>query len=283
MLAKSNDCKYFTGLKYVSRLITNMAEDHFDQIAYLVSSSNRVTLLRTIADEPRRQAELSDQCDISRTTVHRAIENMAERGWITRDDGKYHLTFIGQALIDQYNEFETAFKAVNEKRPFFESFKGDIEIPASLLSQFELTETTPEDPHANMTVFSDAATHEIDHFCGVLPIASPAYNQIAREMFENGTEMELIIDQGALTANQSNYQDKLFEAMNADRFHLYVHPETLNLALATFDHETAMIAAMDEDKRVYAGLDGTTEEIVSWANSLFAKFREESQPLAELF
>lgn len=260
-----------------------MVEDHFDQIAYLVSSPNRVTLLRTLDDEPRRQAELSNQCDISRTTVHRAIENMVERGWITQDDGKYHLTFIGHALVEQYTEFETAFKAVNEKRPFFESFKGDIDIPASLLSQFELTKNTPENPHAHMTVFRDAAKQEVDHFSGVLPIASPAYNQIARGMFENETEMELIIDQGALKANQSSYQDKLFEAVHAEQFHLYVHPETLNLALAMFDDEAAMIAAMDEEKRAYAGLDGTTDEIVSWADSVFAKLREESQPISELF
>lgn len=257
-----------------------MVEDPSEHIAFLTSSQNRITILQQLADSPGRQSELVRRCDISKATVHRAIDDMENRGWVTEKDGEYQLTALGTALITHYDEFEESFASVLRKRAFFEHFDTDVEIPTDVVTDFELTTPVSGDPHATMEVFrNEARSGDIDWFAGILPIMSPGYIEIAENMFDAGAQMELIVAQGAVDAMQSNYGDDLERALGADNFSLYIYPGQLQMALATFDHDRAMIASVDENDQLHAGLDGGSDTVLDWTTKMFESIRAQSQPL----
>lgn len=258
-----------------------MDEDAFDQLSFLMSSKNRVAVLEELADTPGDRSELERRCGISRSTAHRALADMTERGWIGEDDGEYRPTSLGEALINQYSEFEESLESVLSKRAFFEYFETDIEIPSDVLADFEMTKPVTGDPHATMEVFREEARGDVDWFAGILPIMSPGYIEIAENMLEAGTQMELIVAKSATDAMRSNYGADLQKAMSADNFSLYIYPGDLQMALAMFDHDHAMVAAVDETDQLQGGLDGGSETVTNWATKMFESIRAQSAPLME--
>ncbi|MFC4989357.1 helix-turn-helix transcriptional regulator [Saliphagus infecundisoli] len=258
-----------------------MSTNTADHIEFLTSSENRIDLLRELAQQSGRKSELTRRCEASRATVHRAIEEMEDRGWVTDDNGEYRLTPIGTTLIEHYDEFEEAFSTILSKRSFFEYFESDIEMPKEVAEKFKLTTASPGDPHATMRVFRDATDSEVGRFAGVVPVLSPGYNQIAKEMFDSGTEMELVVGQDTLGAMQSGYQEGTEAALNSDNFTLYVYPEDLRISVALFDRSAAMIAAFDDEGQLQSGLDGSDEEAIEWTEQVFESIREQSLPITQ--
>jgi predicted transcriptional regulator len=74
----------------------SLAESALEDAAYLSRSANRVRLLRALADGPASRRTLMEETGVSRTTLGRILNELAERGWAERrPDGRYVATATG--------------------------------------------------------------------------------------------------------------------------------------------------------------------------------------------
>jgi predicted transcriptional regulator len=80
-----------------------LPEAAFEDVAYLSRSPNRVRILETLAEGAHTRRELMDATGVSRTTLGRILNELAERGWAERTtDGGYVATRTGEHAVASF-------------------------------------------------------------------------------------------------------------------------------------------------------------------------------------
>jgi predicted transcriptional regulator len=246
----------------------------WEHVAFLAGSKNRVRILETLRERPRRQCELVDACGLSRSTVHRALDGLEEREWVHSEGGAYRLTVGGRLVLDQFDALETAIKRVDEWGPFLQRLGGvGATLPTAALDDARLVTNTPENPHATMSHTTDVlAAADTETFRGISPLVSPVVNKAAREPLAAGVAMELLIDESVLDASRTAYPDALAAAHDFENFKLFLSPDELSFGLMVLD-DRALVCAHDEQGTLRECLDGTSEALVRWANDIYEDHR----------
>lgn len=249
-----------------------------EHISFLAGSENRVRVLEALRDRPYRQSELVRGCDLSRSTVHRALDGLTARNWVARDDGEFRLTVGGTLVLERYDALEAAVERVDEWGSFLRRL-GDVAatLPPAVLDDATLVSATPDDPHAATTHLAGSFTAtEVDRFRGISPIVSSVVNEAAFELVSAGVPMELIIDDSVFTISEDSYPDALDDAHSFANMELFLYPETLDFGLAILD-ERVLIGAYDERGVLRECLDGTSDALFEWASEIYEDHRTTAQ------
>ena len=250
-----------------------------EHVAFLAGSANRVRILETLRDQPHRQCELTEACDLSRSTVHRTLDGLEGRGWVEQIAGGYRLTVGGDLVLSQYAALESAIERVDEWGAFLNRL-GDLgdTIPLAALSEATLVASAPEDPHAATAHFADGlATTTTEEFYAISGIVSPRFNEAARELVATDTEMEMIIDGSVFETSSTDYEAALDDAYSLDNFTLYLYPDDLAFGLAIFD-ERVLISTHDERGVLRECLDSTDDTLRTWACGVYDDHRSVATP-----
>lgn len=245
-----------------------------EHVAFLVGSPNRVRILETLRERPRRKCELTEEHELSRSTIHRALDGLERREWIRTDDGTYRLTAGGTFVLDQYNALEATIERVDQWGPFLNRL-GDAgrTLPPAALDGARVIASRPENPHAALTYFADTLTaSDSETFYGVSPVVSPVLNEAAQGLIEAGAEMELVIDTSVLDTSRTAYPDALEDAHALPNFELYLSPDELSFGLAILD-ERVLVGAYDRRGVLRECLDGTNEPLRTWARERYEGLR----------
>ncbi|WP_049996675.1 helix-turn-helix transcriptional regulator [Halococcus sediminicola] len=242
----------------------------WEHVAFLAGSANRVRILDTLRERPRRQCELVDACGLSRSTVHRALDGLEERGWVHSEGGAYRLTVGGRLVFEQYEALETAIERVDEWGSFLQRL-GEVgaTLPVATLDDARLITNTPANPHAAMHHITDVfVASDTGTFRGITPVVSPVINEAAHELLTTGAAMGLVIDESVLDTSRTAYPDAFAAAHDFENFELYLSPEGISFGLLVLD-DRALVSTYDEQGTLHGCLDSTNEALVGWANDVY--------------
>jgi predicted transcriptional regulator len=242
-------------------------------IAYLVGSDNRVTILETLRERPRGPSELASVCSCARETAHRCLAGFVDRGWVERENGRYRITTGGEMVVRRYGELESTMVQTNRLEPFLRraspSFRG---LPADLLPELHLETATSEDPHAPVSRFRSVLGEEtLNGFRGVTPVVSAVFNEAAARVIAPETDAELVIDESVLRASKTAYEDALDEAFALSGFTLLLAPEPLTFGLVLADGHA--YTSVYDDGSLVASVDSDDEAFVRWVTGLYEETR----------
>ena len=67
--------------------------------------AKRRSVLKVLNDEPLWKPELDEQLDVSRSTINRAVNELAEIGLIERIENGYTSTMAGELGLDLHTEY----------------------------------------------------------------------------------------------------------------------------------------------------------------------------------
>ncbi|EMA53196.1 MULTISPECIES: helix-turn-helix transcriptional regulator [Halococcus] len=249
-----------------------------EHVAFLAGSANRVRILETLREQPHRQCELTEACDLSRSTVHRALDGLESRGWVEQTGGEYRLTIGGDLVLSHYEALESAIDRIDEWGMFLNRL-GDLAdtLPLAALSKATLVTNSREDPHAAATHFTDQfRTATTETFRGIASVVSPRFTEAAQPLITTDTDMELIIDESVLDASLTHYSNDLEDGYSLDNFTLYCYPAELHFGLAIFD-ERVLVNTHDERGVLRECLDSTDETLRSWAHDVYDDHRTDAR------
>ncbi|RDI70279.1 helix-turn-helix transcriptional regulator [Halopelagius longus] len=255
-----------------------------EDVAFLVGSESRVSILRSLRDAPQRPTELADCCSCARETAQRTVSAFVERGWAEKvaDDGEYALTPAGTMVANGYDDFESTVAVACDLSVFL-SHVGDVavDLDPDVLRGLNATTATKGDPHAAVNRLLEVmGTEPPESFYGITPIVSGIVNEGAEQIIGPDSTVELIIDESVLAVSASEYPEALDAAYELDQFELFVCPEELGFGLLIVDGHV-LFGAYDEMGNLVACVDGTDERFVSWAEDVYARHREKSRRAAE--
>lgn len=253
-----------------------------DGAQYLAGSPARVALLRALRTEPRRPAALTDAVDATRTTVQRILAGFRERNWVIKADGAYHVTSSGQRVHDAYEQLLSEVVCADR----YGSFVAEIEriapeFPAAALDSGTLTVADDRDPLAAVDrvveLLRDADGDEIRT---ASPIVTQQYNAAAAAALDAGSRIELLIDEGVLSASLADFEPETARALEDDAATVYVTDEPIQYGLFRREGLASVVAHDDRNSPVCV-LESTDSTVIEWADERYAELKADAVPIAD--
>jgi predicted transcriptional regulator len=253
----------------------------FELVEATTSSATRIDLLTGLTEDAGSKRELADRHDVSRSTVHRNLEPLEERGWVERRlDGTYRLTAVGERVAREVGRFCAGLEQTAANREFLEQYRGDVEIPTEVLAEVTASTATPANAQQATQHYLDtvdsamAEGATVRMFVGTI---GPLIAEVLDRLIESADRLEIIIDESTARADQYGYHERAERGEADGEFTLYVHPERLRFGLIIFDDRLAMVGAYDERGDIQAGLHGDGDAVLAWADDTYETVKQRSE------
>ena len=255
-------------------------ETVFADCRFLTGSPQRFAVLAQLREHPARPTDLCDTVDATRTTIQRILAGFSERQWVVKRDGEYRLTVTGERVFDQYRTLLSEVGRAQAVGPLA-AHLGPVaaDLPAELLNPECLTTTSEQNPLAAIDRFTDWLSEVDGDVRAISPIVASVFNDVAVELLETGTHIEFIIDHSVLQRSASDFADALERSVEHENIDTYVHDTPLDIGLA-LDRSRVCLAAYDDRNNVRAIAESDATAVYRWAETMFDRYKERSQPLA---
>ncbi|MFC6939203.1 helix-turn-helix transcriptional regulator [Salinirubellus sp. GCM10025818] len=264
-------------------------EAALEDVAYLSRSTNRVRILETLTDEPLTRRELMDATGVSRTTLGRILNELAERGWAERRaDGRYGATGTGEHVA-------AAFMPVVDAMATIRSLGGAAAwLPASVhdvgLDAFRDATVHRPDPNAPMSF----ARELVDRIGGAddvrtLTYLAPPEHSVAEVLHERIRDVDVTSEfvlAGGLTeylVENPERRERWRESVESGAV-VYDYEGYISCNLFVIDGTVLVVNTSTEDGSPGAFLESDHPRVLEWAEDLVASYRADSERLdAEAF
>ncbi|WP_255152457.1 helix-turn-helix transcriptional regulator [Halorarius halobius] len=252
-----------------------------EQVLFLARAESRVRIMDALAEaESVTNRQLRDRLDASRTTVSRALRSLAERGWVEKSDGAYRLTRAGQHVATAFDRLLDTVDRVDELAEFLRWFPSDVESPDFLAaSDVTVTYSTDADPYAPARKQTG-----ILHTAGRLRILLPAIDRestgtLVEQVTEHGLDVETVVPPAVESTMESDeFAPLMRKTVQTGRSSVWVADEDVPFYLGIPDEGAVQVGLADGDGLPRALLETTDDRVRTWAERLYAEFRNRADP-----
>lgn len=248
-----------------------------EQVAFLASSPIRSRILRELRDQRLIERDLRDALDEPRSTVHRNVEKLVERGWIeSRRDG-YRTTWFGAAVLEEFERTVGNVERARKLRPFFDHVPVEA-VDLDALGDVEVTAPRPNRPLAAIDRVQEWFT-DPDSIRGFTPYLVPRFADGAHDcVFDDEYDVEVVVANVAAEALVGEYGARLREIIHEEWVSLYRHAGDLPYALL-FADDGVLLGAFDADGVPRTVVETDHGEAIEWAEATYRRHRSEATPI----
>lgn len=257
-------------------------EGALEEIQFLANSASRVRVLDALAGAPASRRELQEETGVPRSTTARILDDAEDRGWVDSEGSQYRLTTAGAARVSEFRDYV----ATTEGMQHLGEAVDWLPEPARSLDFRHLRDATITTPtEANPTAQLDRGMELIrdtDGYRGLTQNSLPEYMEVLRDrVVRDELDFQGVIERGFVDVLREDPERAALWHDIADRMWLYDGQVPLNMHVVD---GTALIWLCDEDSAgrdviVKGLLESDHPEVVSWAESLYEEYREESEPM----
>lgn len=247
-----------------------------DVAQFLADSPDRLALLERLREGAGGPATLADDLDCARRSVQRNLAAFAERGWVERGDGGYHLTTAGDLAATTHADYLDRLERLDRFAPLLRHLDVDHAPPLSMLGDADLVVASPENPQAPVHAYVDHLKRfEGDTVRMCSPILSRIFHEAHASLARQGVHTALVLSEA--TAEKARQLNPLeFEAvLRVGVLDLYTHPDPVPFGLVVGKNRL-LLAGYDEEGHLEACLASDDPDLVEWGNDCFDRYRERS-------
>lgn len=244
---------------------------------FLLEAVRRAPLLRALRSDPADPSDLLDSVDMSRSTVHRAVNSLQDHDIVEESNGTYELTSLGEILAEEME----AFGARAWTAATLDQFLNAIELngngfPVEHFVDADVTRRKARQPHA--TIHRIIRLIEGSGSLRMLStVLSPVHVDVGYREMMNGMEIEAIFDRELIDIMLSEYPEKAYETITTGNFDVYAH-DGLPFELFIFDDRIGM-AAHNENGNAEVLVECDDPAAIEWAENLYSKHLSQADPL----
>ncbi|MFP4174999.1 MAG: helix-turn-helix transcriptional regulator [Halobacteriales archaeon] len=255
-----------------------MKDEIPENIEYLTSSSNRVTVLRSLVEGPGKPSELRDRLGIPRSTFQRILSELQDRNWAKKTNGAYSATPLGEYVEGYFSECVGTMSTLDELERFFEYVPfSEVDAGFEILVESEITVSDSYSPHAPMERILDAL-EDADEVRGIAPVITDTHAKAYHDAILDGTYVENVVQTTVADAIFSRYDEWFDDVSQNGRTETYIYEGELTLGLTIMDG-TVFVGAYDDDGIARALLENDTDEMLEWAEAYHDRYKREAKPV----
>lgn len=250
-----------------------MSDESNGDISFLSRSPVRVTLLKRLATASAQPATLVEHADVSRTTVHRTLNELVERGWVQRSGEGYAITGTGNLALQTFEEARARFRTLDRLGPFWDHVEDGLGLDPGWLEDARVQRASGENPQRPLEWYADRLEAiDGDELEGISPIVNRQVMAVHGPVVFAGTPVELIIGESTFQIVRDRYADRLRESIELENYRLLVTDDSPTVGLTRYG-DRVFLGAYDGDRRLVAVVESDRDELREWADHHYQRYR----------
>lgn len=236
-----------------------------------------LTILREQAG--LRQSEIRDATDYSKSTTHRRIKKAVEMDLVTKEDGRYRLSELGEEVSEKASGYVSAVDRAYDRREFVKTV-SDADLDITEVSDAEVTRASSANPVAPLVRLAEVTVNASEVRVLTNSIAPESF-EVGREEIRDGSlEVEMVVDRRTIESIRGSdwFGEELELDLRTGNFDLWVHEEDVPYQIGVMDDKLCL-GAEDENRMPIAMLETREENAVEWGERKFESYREDAELL----
>lgn len=255
-----------------------------DDIEFLARSPHRIEVLAALADAPRTRHELKERADVSRVTISRLLDDLADRGWTVHDNGQYEATARGRLVSREFARLHGNLSVGDQL---------DDALEWLPVEEFEFDVARLHDANVLRTASWESQTEAIRHAANCVEgtneirgtgigFSHEVVEAIKDQVIADGATFEMVVDDTALRMirNDDGLRHRFQEILQADSGALYRYTGTAPLHMVVTFDELVVICGHVEDGPPPGTLETTDPEVHRWARTYYEGALSEAESVA---
>lgn len=259
-------------------------ESALEEIEFLALSSNRVEVLRLLAEERRTRNELASETGASQATLGRILSDFEERCWIRHEGNEYVATATGRLIAEGFTDLLEIIETEQELRGIVRYLPTHaMDFDLRHLADATITVPSQTRPNAPVQRILDLLrdAEEVRAF-------SHAFNEqslsVVEDQVTSGEQsFRGVFSQNAIDAlaDDPGLRRRLESLLDAESAEIRVREEGIPLAVTVADDVVHMLLR-DENGVLQASVDTDVKAVRSWAQDTFDHYWRTAEPLTGL-
>lgn len=256
-------------------------ESALSEIEFLALSSNRVAVLRHLAEGRRTRTELARETGASQATLGRILRDFEDRSWIRRADGGYVATATGELVADGFLDLLETMQTEEKLRDIVPYLPTDaLDVDLRHLGDASVTlpsGTRPNAPVQRLLGFLRDAdeVRAFSHAFNVGSLTVIEERVTDDEMTFRGVFSRTAID---AVADDPGLRRRLESLLDATGATLRVCDAGIPLAVTVAD-DVVHLLLRDANGVLQASIDTDDDVVRNWARETFDEYWADATPL----
>ncbi|WP_281196108.1 winged helix-turn-helix domain-containing protein [Halorubrum sp. F4] len=241
----------------------------------------RAAVFRCLADAPASKPELVERLSSSRSTVDRAIDDLADVDCVESRNGTYSLTAAGRFALAEHDRYAATTETIEAGSSLLNGLPEGTTLPSVFLEDATVTVADPHVPSGASTASSELL-ERATAMRGLAPtVLKSDVFIIDRELDREALDVTVVAEPAVVEALGELSDTPVATLLARDSFDLYRSPESLPYALWVMetpegDHAGITFRATGD---VTGMMTNDSPEAVEWANAELASYRERATPV----
>lgn len=239
--------------------------------------AKRADLLTCLADGPKSQRTLREELDRSRSTVYKAVTELADHGLVVDGDDGYELTEVGRLAWRRHDDYRARLNRLVAARPLLDAIPDATRVPLAVFEHGQVIvpgRHAPERPLDRL----ESLGEEADILRCFSPAGMPRYFTDIHERVAAGDQRaKLVVEDDGIDRVRAAY-DGFEAAVDESAFDVRIADGELPFAIVLFDEvELGMFVY---DAGTLAGAAFCDDDaVLAWATRLFEREHEQATPV----
>lgn len=247
---------------------------------FLLEVIKRAPMLAALREEPMDRPALEESLGVSKSTSHRNVASLTERGLLRKSGGKHELTEFGRAVAGVVAKFESDIETTVRLAPVFEAVSDTTpRCPIEAFADATVTSTDRGDPFGPLARFVSLVQDTTSLRMADSYAIAPTYIDEIHGRVLDGLETEVVERPEVAEDIMNSYPKKCVQLCASEFLSMKIQAD-LPFGLAILDNRIG-IGVRDTETgvpRVFIDTDET--EARNWAETLFESYWTEATRLA---
>ncbi|MGQ3410792.1 winged helix-turn-helix domain-containing protein [Natrinema versiforme] len=256
-------------------------ESALEEIEFLALSSNRVEVLRLLAEERRTRTDLANATGASQATLGRILGDFEDRSWIRHDGSEYVATATGRLVAEGFTDLQEILETEGRLRDIVDYLPTHaMDFDLRRLSDATITVPSGTRPNAPLSRLLGFLREGVE-----VRTFSHTFNEqtlrVVRERVTAGEQrFRGVFGRSAIDAlaDDSALRGQLEALLAAEDAEIRVREEGVPIAIMIVD-EVVYLLLRDENGILRASVDTDDDAVRSWAEDSLDHYWRTATPL----
>lgn len=253
-------------------------EEVLEDIAYLSRSANRARILDALSVAASTRRDLEEDTDVSRATLDRIVNELEERGWVTRTaEGEYVTTPTGERIAMETRAFAGAVAAVRRLGEAVDWLPHEeLDIGLEHFQDAVVRQPEPNAMNAPSTAATELMREATEFACLVNTPPSLAFEEAMIDGVLDGRlrTNHVITDSELEVLRRDPDRAARWRAYVEAGADLYCHRGPIPCNLLVIDER---VLILDQQPAAAEGIESTNPAVLEWARETVEEYREEAE------
>lgn len=251
-----------------------MVDDDVLETEFALEPIKRAPVVQRLREGPATRAELQEQLDTSKATLHRIVRALAADGLVTETEAGVELTGAGVTAAEAVARYLDRMRAIRRLTPLLNRLPADVDIDVSTFADAEIVTPNPGQPQRPVQRVIDFV-EEAETLRGTGAMVLPIYVEVLTREITDGMATELVVAPPVIEALDTEYPDQFQDALDSGNLTMLV-TDAIRVGIALDGERVLVVGTETGVARVAVVSDRGAA--VDWGVATYEAIRETATP-----